>query len=206
MNKPCLIVLLAVTSCITIPAHARYYFWFHDPIYDMAWVDSLMSSHQQMAGRFAAHFESVGPSKEEREEIKQARENLAKITHEIKEDESSVTVAFKGFTGLAKDDVKVVKKDTGWHGMITLKEGRIEFFISPLGLQVSSCIELKKEAKADNERQEKKVINAFYTSQSATQADLFHTSVNLQTLKGEVKPAEFILTIQKQKEEVLQLS
>lgn len=206
MNKPCLIVLLAVASSITLPANARYYFWFHDPIYDTACVDSLMFSHQHMADRLAAHFEYAGPSQEERKLIEQARENLAKITHEVKEDNSSVTISFKGFTGLSKEEIKVVKKENGWHGMITLKEGRIEFFISSLGLRVSSCIELKKEAQADKEGQAPKVSNTFYTSQSATQADLFGSSVDLQTLKGDVKPTEFILVVQKHKEEVLQLS
>jgi hypothetical protein len=165
-----------------------------------------MASHQKMIDSFSAHFESVGPSSEEREGIQQARANLAKITHEIKEDDSSVTITFRGFTGLSKENVKVVKKDAGWLGIISLKEGRIEFFISPLGVQLSSRIELKKEEKSDKEGQAQKGSKTFYSSQSATQADLFHTSVELQTLKGEVKPTECIFTIQKQKEEVLQLS
>ena len=210
MNKQCLIVLLAATSCVSAPADARYHIWVEDPFFDMSWVDSMMASQQQMIDRISARFGDFGPSKEERELLKQARETLAKITHEILEDTSSVTITFKGFAALSKDDVKVVKKDTGWLGTITLKEGRIEFFISPVGFQVSSRIELKKEEKAAKDKKEgeaKQVDRTFYTSQSATQAEFFSSAVDLSTLKAEpVKPTEFKLTIQKQKEEILQLS
>lgn len=210
MNKKSLIVLLAATSCLSVPAHARYHIWVDDPFFDMSWVDSMMASHQHMMDRFTSRFESFGPSKEEMDALKQARENLSKITHEVKEDDTSVSITFKGFTGLTKDDVKVVKKDNGWFGTITLKEGRIEFSLSPFGFQVSSRIELKKEEKADKDKKEgegKQADRTFYTSQSATQAEFFKSAVDVSTLKAEpVKPTEFKLTIQRQKEEVLPLS
>ncbi len=210
MNKQCLFALLAATSCVFVPAQGRYHIVMGDPFYDMSWVDSMMASQQQMMDSFTSRFDSFGPSKEDREALKQARENLGKITHEVKEDPSSVSITFSGFTGLSKDDVKVVKKDNGWLGTITLKEGRIEFFISPVGFQVSSRIELKKEEKADKDKKEgeaKQVERTFYTSQSATQAEFFSSAVDLSTLRAEpVKPTEFKLTIQKQKEEILPLS
>ncbi len=210
MNKQCLIVLLIATSCVFIPAQGRYHIRMDDPFFDMSWVDSMMAAQQQMVDSVATRFDSFGPSKEEREALKQARETLTKITHEIKEENTSVTITFKGFTTLSKDDVKVVKKDNGWFGTITLKEGRIEFFMSPVGLQVSSRIELKKEEKADKDKKEgeaKQVDRTFYTSQSATQAEFFSSAVDLSTLKAEpVKPTEFKLTLQKQKEEILPLS
>ncbi len=166
-----------------------------------------MASHQRMMDSFVSRFESFGPSKEENEAFKKAREDLSKITHEIKEDDSSVTITFKGFTGLSKDDVKVVKKDTGWFGTITLKDGRIEFLISPVAFQIASRIELKKEEKADKNVQDaKQQSRTFYASQSATLAEVFSTAIELNTLKGEVQPTEFKLTVQKQKEEVLPLS
>ena len=210
MNKQCLIVLFAATTGVSLPAQARYHIWMGHPFYDMSWVDSMMAAQQNMMDNFATRFESFGPSKEEREVLKQARDTLSKITHEIKEEKSSVTITFNGFTALSKDDVKVVKKDHGWLGTITLKEGRIEFFISPVGIQVSSRIELKKEEKSEKDKKEgeaKQVESTFYTSQSATQAEFFSSAVDLSTLKAEpVKPTEFKLTLQKQKEEILPLS
>lgn len=166
-----------------------------------------MASHQRMIDSFAGCFEPFGLSKEENEALKKARESLSKITHEIKEDDSSVTITFKGFTGLSKDEVKVVKKDTGWFGTIALKDGRIEFFMSPVEFQVTSRIELKKEEKADKKVQDaKQADRTFFTSHSATLAEVFSTTVEVGTLKGEVQPTEFKLTVQKQKEEVLTLS
>lgn len=205
MNKQSLIVLFAVTSCLSVPIQARYIL-IDDP-FSGSWIDSIMASHQRMMDGFASRFESFGPSKEVNEAFKKAREDLSKITHEIKEDDSSVAITFKGFTGLSKDEVKVVKKDTGWLGTITLKDGRIEFFISPVEFQLTSRIELKKEEKADKKVQDaKQQDRTFYTSQSATLAEVFSTAVEVSTLKGEVQPTEFKLTVQKQKEEVLPLS
>ena len=205
MNKQCLIVLFAATSCLSLPIQARYIL-IDDP-FNRSWVDSMMASHQRMIDSFAGCFEPFGLSKEENEALKKARESLSKITHEIKEDDSSVTISFKGFTGLSKDEVKVVKKDTGWLGTIALKDGRIEFFMSPVEFQVTSRIELKKEEKADKKVQDaKQADRTFFTSHSATLAEVFSTTVEVGTLKGEVQPTEFKLTVQKQKEEVLTLS
>jgi len=208
MNKQFLLVLCAATSSLSLPVHARYQIWINDP-FDMSWTDSMMDVHQQMMDRFANSFVTYGPPKEEQEKFKQAREQLAKITHEVKEDDTSVAITFKGFTDLVKDAVKVVKKEGGWFGTIAHKDGRIEFFISTLGVQVTSRIELKSEEKADADKKEhdKKAERTFYTSQSATKAEFFTSAVNISTLKAEpVKSTEFKLTVQKQKEEVLPLS
>lgn len=143
---------------------------------------------------------------------RRAREKLAEITHSVKEDDTSVTLSFTGFEALTKHDVKVVKKERGWLGTITLSEGCIEFFLSNRGLQVASRIELKKEEKVhDTKAPDAKNVERMYYSSSlqagASRAEFFSKPVDLSTLKAEpITVNEFTLTVQKQKEEVLPLS
>ena len=211
MNKK-LFILPLVLGASVFSAQARYYVCVDD-FFDTSWIDSMMSSHQRMIDEMKQSFIAVGPSKEDQEAMKAAREKVLKITHSLKEDDSSVTLSFKGFEGLSKDNVKVVKKENGWLGTIALDEGCIEFFITSRGFQVSSCIELKKEEKAHDkdtdtkEEDAKKIERSFYSSSSVTQAEFFSTAVDISTLKAQpIKPDEFTLVIKKQKEELLPLS
>ena len=195
------------TVLLTSSTQARYHLVFDEPFFDTPWVDHMFDFHERAITGLKNHLESFGPSKEEREAVKGARENMSKIKYDVKEEEGAVKIAFTGFEGLDKKDVKVVKKDSGWLGTVTLKDGRIEFFLSSRGLYVSKRIELRQEIKADPKNKDaKKEERIVYSSASATE-DFFKSIVDVNTLKAQpIKPTEFVLTVDKQKEEVLSLS
>lgn len=198
------IVGLTLISCVQ--TQARHHIVVGDPFFDTGWIDSMMLAHQEMFDAYAQGFPR-GASKEEREALKQAHDKVAKITHEIKEDDKSIKISLKGFEGLSKDDIKVIEKDNEWCGTITIKEGRIKFFLSPHGFQFSSHIELKREEPIGKDSKEmaedKAAKRTYYSSFSST----FSAAVDLQTLKAEpVKADEFTLTVQKQKEKLLPIS
>jgi hypothetical protein len=170
----------------------------------MSLIDSVFSSRQSIFDHVGRPFQDMSSSKNELEELKKAFEALSKVTHEIKEDDSSISIQVKGFPSLAKENVKIVKQDGGWFGTVTLKEGRIEFFVHSSGFQISFRVELQKEEKA--EKGDPQTPRNFYSSQSSTQAEFFKSAADVATLKGELQGQELKLTLQKQKEEVLTLS
>ncbi len=199
MNKKTLILLC--TGLLTSSALARYELWFDDP-FDSDW-DDLIEAHDKAMNRMKKQFGP--PSKEAQEAVKIARKFLSQITHEIKEDEDKTTIIFSGFNNLTKEDVRVVKKGNDWFGTITTPAGRVEFSISPEGLQVTSKLEVKKEETQDND--DKKQSSLFYSSSSVTQSQHFTSLVDITTLKAEpVKPDTFTMTVDKQKEVVLAIS
>jgi len=201
----CALLLMGASS-----TQARHRIYINDPLIDTGWIDSMVAAHQEMMDSYNNTLSALTGSKEDREAIKQAREKLAKITYEIKEEDKSIRISLKGFKGLTKDDVKIIEKDNGWLGTINLKEGRIEFFLSPFGFQLSSRIELKREEVVDKNAKDaadKTEKRTFYSSSSSAQAEFFKAGVDLQTLKAEpVKPDELVLVIQKQKEKLLPIS
>ncbi len=199
MNKKTLILLC--TGLLFTSMQARYELWFDDP-FDLDW-DDLIEAHDKAMDRMKKQF--APPSKEAQEAVKAARKSLSQITHEIKEDEDKTTIIFSGFESLSKEDVKVVKKGNGWFGVITTPAGRVEFSISPEGLQVTSKLEVKKEEAQDKD--DKKSSHMFYSSSSMTQSQYFTSLVDVTTLKAEpVKPDTFTMTVDKQKEVVLAIS
>ena len=198
MNKKTLILLCA--GLLTSSALARYELWFDDP-FDLDW-DDIMEAHDKAMNSMNR---LSTPSKEAQEAVKAARKSLSQITHEIKEDDEKTTIIFSGFENLSKEDVKVVKKGNGWFGTITTPAGRVEFFISPEGLQVTSKLEVMKEETQDKD--DKKSSHMFYSSSSVTQSQSFASLVDVTTLKAEpVKPDTFAMTVDKQKEVVLAIS
>ena len=207
----CALLLISGSSL-----HARHRIYVNDPLIDTGWIDSMVAAHQEMMDSYNNTLSALTGSKEDRDAIKQAREKLAKITYEIKEEDTSIRISLKGFEGLAKDDVKVIEKDTGWYGTINLKDGRIEFFLSPFGFQLSSRIDLTRDETVDKgpkdaadkkDATDKTVKRTFYSSSSSAQAEFFKTAVDLKTLKAEpVKADELVLVIQKQKEKLLPIS
>ncbi len=200
-----LCALLSTSIIIHHPAQARmHHIWFDDAsFFDTAWMDDVKDFYRKSVKSMKQHFEDIGPSKEDREAIKAARENLAKIKHDVQEDDQKVTISFSGFESLEKKDITVVKKKHGWAGTISTKDGTIEFFIAPQGIDVARCIELKKTEKDDKDAQKKRV---FYSSSLASESEYFKQLVDINSLKAEaVKDSTFILTIAPQKEETLQI-
>ena len=200
-----LCVLLSTSIIIQHPVQARmHHIWFDDTsLFDPAWMDDVKDFYRKSVKSMKQHFEDIGPSKEDREVIKAARENLAKIKHDIQEDDQKVTISFSGFESLDKKDIKVVKKKHGWAGTISTKDGALEFFITPRGIDVARCIELKKTEKDDKDAQKKRV---FYSSSLTSEGESFKQLVDITSLKAEaIKDNTFTLTIGKQKEETLQI-
>lgn len=207
MNKKTLVVFAFGIGLMSSTAQARRYHVVDEPFFDSSWIDQMFDFHDRAVGSVRNYLDGFGPSKEDREALKGARENMTKIKYDVKEDDATVKITFTGFEHLDKKDVKVVKKDSGWLGTINLKEGRLEFFLSSQGIYVSKRIELKQETKVDPKNKDaKKEERILYSSSSATE-DHFKTLVDVSTLKAQpVKPSEFVLTVEKQKEEVLHLS
>ncbi len=207
--------LCALLSASTIVQHAQarmHHIWFDDAsFFDTSWMDEVMDFHRKSIESMRQHLADLGPSKEDRETIKAAREGLGKIKSDIKEDDQKVTVTFTGFDKLDKNDIKVVKKENGWAGTITLKDGKIEFFIAPYGINIARRIEIKKVEKAkepakDAKEQKESGERIFYSSSLASEGEYFKNLVDISTLKAEpVKNNSFTITIDKQKEEVLQI-
>lgn len=165
--------------------------------FDNSWVDDLMDFQRHSMEQFRSAAAEFGPSKEEREAFKAARERLAKIKHTLTEDDHKVTIQFSGFDALDKKDIKIVKKDNQWIGTIVTKDGRIEFVIAQNGIQVSRLVEIKKEDKDKKDR-------VSYTSSLAADVEYFKHLVDIGTTKAEsVKDNTLTIVIQKQKEEVL---
>lgn len=207
-----LCALLSAATLIQLPAQARmHHIWFDDAsFFDTSWMDEVMDFHRKSVEAMKQHWADLGPSKEEREAIKAAREGLGKIKHEVKEDENKVTITFSGFDKLDKNDIKVIKKENGWIGTIITKDGKIEFFISPYGINVARSIEIKKVEKPQEKDKDKEPKEAqertFYSSSLASEGEYFKGLVDLSTLKAEpVKNNSFTITINKQKEQVLQI-
>ncbi len=216
MNKKlfALTSALLCTGLYTAPAQARLHIWLDDP-FDMDWIDDMMEAHHSAVERMRSRFYDHGPSKEDREAIKAARKSLSAISHEIKEDDTKVTITFSGFENLTKEDVKVVKKGSGWQGTLATPVGRIEFFISSQGIQVTSRLEIKKEEMQDAPVKDKESLEepkpvtsrVCYSSSSVTESRYFSSQVDVTTLKAEpVTPTSFVLTVEKQKEVVLPIS
>lgn len=194
---PFALALLSAGS-VVYNSEAVRYIWFDDPfVFDDSWVEDLVNFQRQSMERFRAHASEFGPSKEEREAFKAARESLAKIKHTITEDDQKVTIQFTGFEGLDKKDIKVVRKDNQWIGTVVTKDGRIEFVIAPNGIRVARLVEIKKAEKDKKER-------VSYTSSLAADVEYFKQLVDVNTAKAEpVKDNTLTITVQKQKEEVL---
>lgn len=210
------LALCALLGVSTITQARMHHIWFDDSsFFDTSWMDEVMDFHRKSVESMRKHLEDLGPSKEDREAIKAARESIGKIKHEVKEDDNKVTITFTGFDKLDKNDIKVIKKENGWSGTITSKDGKIEFFIVPNGINVARRIEIKKVEKAkeearaqasEAEKKDAKQERLFYSSSLASEGEYFKQLVNLSTLKAEpVKNNNFTISIEKQKEEVLQI-
>jgi hypothetical protein len=207
-----------VSTTIQQSASARmHHIWFDDSsFFDTSWMDEVMDFHRKSVESMRKQLADLGPSKEDREAIKAARESLAKIKHEVKEDDKKVTITFSGFDHLDKKDIKVIKKENGWLGVIITKDGKLEFYITAQGINVAKLIEIKRVEKAKEESKEKeteakevkepKSERVFYSSSLASEGEYFKHLVDLSTLKAEsVKNNSFTVTVEKEKEEVLQI-
>ena len=136
-----------------------------------------------------------GPSKEDCEALNAARERLKKIAYDIKEDDHTVTITLTGFETLDKKDIKIVKKNNGWAGTISTKDGKLEFFIGQRGIEVARSVELKKEEKGKEQ-----VVR---TSSLTSEGRYFGNQIDLNTVKAEAKDTTLTITAQKPQEEVL---
>ena len=187
-----------LSACPVIPVHAAYHIWFNDPFFSDpwdSWAQEVMDMQRQSAAILQQRLADYGPSKEDREALKAARERLNKITYDIKEDDHSVTITFTGFETLDKKDIKIVKKTNGWAGTIPTKDGKLEFFIGQKGIEVARAVELKKEEKGKEQ--------IFRSSSLTSEARFFGNQIDLNTVKAEVKDTTLTLTAQKPQEEVL---
>ncbi len=188
--------------------HAIRYVWFDEPFIDTAWVDDLMDWHRQSMELFRQRSIDYGPSKEDREAIKAAREKLAKIKHTITVDDQKVTIQFTGFDALDKKDIEIEKLENSLLKVtIITKEGTIEFKIAQNGLQVDRRIEIKKEDKDTKDKKER----ISYASSLHSDLEYFMNAnqnkpflIDIHTAKVEpVKDNTLTIVIQKQKKEIL---
>lgn len=204
VKYPFALALLALGS-FTPNSQAARYIWFDEPMFlDHGWIDDLVNFQHHAMDVFRHHAHEYGPSKEDREAIKNARETLAKIKYTITDDEHKVKVQLSGFENLDKKDIHILKKENHWLGTVTTKDGTVEFVIASNGLQISRRVELKKESKEQDKDQKDKRDYVSYTTALATEAEYFKQHVNIATLKAEpVKDNTLTLTIDKQKEEIL---
>ncbi len=199
---------LVSATLMTQPTHARtHHIWFDDSFWDTSWVDQVREFQHQAMEEMKQHMANFGPSKEDQEAIKAAREAMAKVTYELKEDDQKVTITITGFDTLNQKDVKVVKKKKCWVGTIPMKSGIVEFVIGPNGFRLDRRIEIKKEEKGkDKEGKETKNTRLFYEGSLASEGEYFKNHVDIKTLKAEpIKNNTLTLTVQKEKEEVLSI-
>lgn len=194
--------LAMLSAGVVLNTEAIRYVWFDpfEPLYDSYWFDDFFEQQREC---FRRHAEEYGPSKEDREAIKAAREKMAKVKLNVTEDDQKVTIQLTGFDGLDKKNIKVVKKNSSWIGTVTLKEGTIEFLIGPNGVRLTRHVEVKKE-EAKKEDKEKGKERVSYASFLASDVEYFKHLVDIHSAKVEpVKDNTLTLTIQKEKEEVL---
>ena len=136
-----------------------------------------------------------GPSKEDREAIKIAHENLSKIKHEVKEEDGKVTISFTGFYNLTKDNVEIIQKKKGYLGTIKTQDGRIEFFISPKMLQINRQVEIEKDEEQ------------FLISACETQVQAFDKILNIKA-EPKIEPIRdntLTLTFEIEQEKILEI-
>lgn len=218
IKVPFALALLSASTMMQQSSARMHHIWFDDSsFFDTSWMDEVMDFHRKSVESMRKQLADLGPSKEDREAIKAAREGLAKIKHEVKEDDKKVTITLSGFDNLDKKDIKVIKKENGWLGVITTKDGKLEFYITAQGINVAKLIEIKRVEKAKEESKEKetkepkevkepKSERVFYSSSLASEGEYFKHLVDLSTLKAEsVKNNSFTVTVEKEKEEVLQI-
>ncbi len=183
-------------------AHARmHHLWFDDSsFFDTSWVDSMMDLREQSMNLMKEHMEQFGPSKEDKESFKAAQKLLSSVKPEITETDHKVTIKLSGFENLDKKDIKIVKRKNGWDGVITVKNGTVEFFIAKNGIKIVRRIELKNEEKND------KKGSFFYTGSLAAESESFKAPINLQTVKAEaIKDNTLVITAEQEKEELLSI-
>ena len=197
--KPLALALLFSVSMGTL-AQAKYYIWFNEPSFwgDDPWINDpwIEEFYHRSMSRMQDEMIHFGPKAEDREAFKAAGKNLAKITDEIKEDDSMMSFTLSGLEGITKDDIKVIKQKNGnWAGTITTKDGRIEFILSPCGIQISRQAEVKKE--------DDKKSASYLTSSMTSEGQRFKKGLDLNTVKATFKDNVFTLTAETEKEETL---
>ncbi len=202
-------LLLVFGMSVSSQARMRHFVndFFEDDFFADAFEDHFerMQDHIKEMRKRAASF---GPSKEEREALKEAHENLSKIKATIDSDDHNVYIRFT-LDGVTKDDIKIVKKSNGFLGTIPAKDGQVEFFVSPHYLETARHIELKKENKdskdaKEDKKQEKKAV--YYYSTSATEVQSLPHTVDLSSAQAQTKDATLTITIAKKKEAVLPIT
>ena len=168
--------------------------WFDDPFFMDPFGIIDFENFREQYKQYAAEF---GPSKEDREAIKNARERLAKIKYTVTDSDNKVTIQFSGFEKLDKKDIDIRKKDGYWEGTIPTVDGKFKFIIAENGIQVDRFVEIKKEDKDKKDR-------VSYMSSLEKGFEYFKQHVDIQTIKAEpVKDNTLTITIEKQKEEIL---
>lgn len=212
-SKGLVALLLVFGMSVSSQARMRYFVddFFADDFFADAFEDHFERMQDQMKA-IRKRAASFGPSKEEREALRAARENLSKIKAKIDSDEQNVYIRFN-VDGVTKDDVKIVKKSNGFLGTIPAKGGQVEFFVSPHYLEIARHIELKKEKKdsKDNKKedqedkgQEKQAV--YYYSTSATEVTSLPHTVDLSSAQANTKDTTLTITIAKKKEAVLPIT
>lgn len=201
VKYPFVLVALLSTCLLTQITEARLrQIVFDDAFFvDDSWLEDLMDWRNATNQLLKQNCMNYGPSKEDREAIKFAREKLGKVKFTVTEDDQKVTVQFTGFEALENKDIKVIRKDQGWLGTITLPVGKVEFFIAQNGIQVARTIEMKKEDKDKKE-------HVRYSSSLPADLEYFKQFIDIGSLKAapfKDKDTTLTLVAQKQKEEVL---
>lgn len=197
-----LLLLLLGTNISIHQAQARMHFFFDD---SLDW-DIFDEMHDHVRKMRKHTF--WGPSKEEQEAIKIARENLAKIKANVTENDNNIVITFdlNGANKNAIDiEVKEYAKPQRGHifkmqnilkGIIPTDHGKVEFYVTKNSLEIARHIEIKKEHKDD-----KKQTFAHFGS-SATEIMELPQSVQIskQSAKAQTKDNTLTITLAKKKE------
>jgi hypothetical protein len=205
MNYTKVSLLLLTAACLTI--QAKQHIWFNDSVFQDGFF-SLFDLHENAFD--LDQWEDYGLSKEDRELVKNARQNLANIAHTIEQDAQNPKIAIKvaGFKTLDPKEIKVAEQNKGWNGLVTTKDGTVEFFISRHGFTLSRQVEIKRDAPtaAQKDAKTNDVEKVFHISSMNSVGEYFKYPVDVTTLKVEsITDTTLTLTIEKKRERTLPL-
>lgn len=207
MNYTQLSLLLLSTACFN--AQAAQHIWFNDSIFQDRFF-SLFDLHEDAFD--LDQWQDLAISKEDRELLKNARQNLVNVTHTIDQDAKSpkITIKIAGFKALDPKDIKVIEQNKSYSGEVTTKDGKVEFSISRRGFTLSRQVELKRDntTKANDSKDAKKdeVEKVFHVSSMNSVGEYFKYPVDLTTIKVDsITDTTITLTVEKKRERVLPL-
>jgi HSP20 family molecular chaperone IbpA len=198
-----LLLLLGAGAFISKDMQASMRHIMHDDIFG-DFFDDNMHYIDEIRERMMSYW----PSKEEREAIKTARMQLAKIQPQVTETDQNVIITFaldnvdkKSITIGVKEYVKpqrngAYKAYNVLKGLIPAQNGKVEFYITKHTLDVARQVALKRESKTDKSQ------TTFHQSASSTQVIELPQPVEItkETTKAQTKDNNLIITIAKKKQ------